>query len=184
MILVKLSSYRARKRIYDACSTLADRNKALRKAQREQQPTAGAQDDVFPDTHGPDNPTGAPPHPPPGQLADHPSGPRPMIRSQTVNLQEPHHETTITESTDYADSELTSDPLPVFHSRSPLSSKRLIFINEALCKSLGKLSYACRQLKNQGKISDTWTNDGRIRIRDNFDRISTIESAADLKKYE
>ena len=183
-INVKLSSYRARKRLYDARSTLADRNKALRKAQREQQPTAEAQDDVFPDTHGPDNPTGATPQPPPRQLADHPSGPRPMTRSQTANLQKPHHETTTTESTDNADSEPPSDPLHEFDSRSPLSSKRLIFINEALCKSRGKLSYACRQLKNQGKISDTWTHDGRIRIRDSFNRIAKIESAADLKKFE
>ena len=63
-IIVKLSRYQARKRLYDARPTLADRNKALRKAQREQQPTAGAQDGVFPDTHGPDNPTGPRPKPP------------------------------------------------------------------------------------------------------------------------
>ena len=117
-------------------------------------------------------------------LADHPSGPRPMTRIQTANLQEPHHETTTTESTDNADSEPTSDHLHTFDSRSPLSSKQLIFTNEALCKSRGKLSYACHQLKNQGKINDTWTHDGRIRIRDNFKRIAKIESAAHLKKYE
>ena len=107
-----------------------------------------------------------------------------MTQSQTANLQEPHHETTTTESTDNADSEPTSHPLHVFDSRSPLSSIQLIFINEALWKSRGKLSYACRQLKNQGKISDTLTHDGRIRIRDNFNRIAKIESAGDLKKYE
>ena len=125
--------------------------KPFAKAQREQQPTAGAQD-VFPDTHGPDNPPGEPPQPPPGQLADHHSGPGPMTRSQTANLQEPHHETTTTESTDNADSELTSDPLRVFDSRSPLSSKRPIFINETLCKSCGKLSCACRNSKIKVKL--------------------------------
>ena len=35
-IIIKLSSYRARKRLYDARSTLADRNKAICKAQQQE----------------------------------------------------------------------------------------------------------------------------------------------------
>ena len=50
-IIVKLSSYRACKRLYDAGTNLADRNKALRKSRSPSQQSAVAnQDEVFPES--------------------------------------------------------------------------------------------------------------------------------------
>ena len=46
-----------------------------------------------------------------------------------------------------------------------------------------KLSFAARDLKCKNKINDTWTVDGRIKIRNNYNRIVNIETMADLEKY-
>ena len=174
-IIVKLSSYRARKRFYDAHTNLAERNKALRKPRSPSQQSAAAnQDEVFPESSKPAEPAVSATQQPPEQTADrHRYG----TRSQTAIEQEPTHDADSDSITDHETS-------PVNQIESPLSSKWPIYINEALCKSRSKLNYTCRQLKHSGKINDTWTTDGRIKVRTIHNRIVTIETAADLSKYE
>ena len=58
-----------------------------------------------------------------------------------------------------------------------------VYINEALCRSRGKLSFAARNLKRNNKINDTWTVDGRIKIRTIHNRIVNIDTMTELETY-
>ena len=78
---------------------------------------------------------------------------------------------------------LTS-PLPTINPLTTLSfSPQNVYINEALCKSRGKLSFAARNLKRNNKINDTWTVDGRIKIRTIHNRIVNIDTMTELETY-
>ena len=80
------------------------------------------------------------------------------------------------------DSDSRPDP-DVADQTIEFTSKWAIYINEALCKSRSKLSFATRDLKRKGKIHDTWTIDGRIKIKTTYNGIKNIETMADLEEY-
>ena len=65
-----------------------------------------------------------------------------------------------------------------------LSTKCEVFFNEALCKYRSDLYFKARQLKRVAKITDTWTVDGRVKIKDNNNHISSIDQIADLSQYQ
>ena len=161
--------------LYDARTNLAERNKALRKSRSPSQQSAAAnQNEVFPESSKPAEPAVSATQQPPEQTADrHRYG----TRSQTAIEQEPTHDADSDSITDHETS-------AVNQIESPVSSIWPIYINEAICKSRSKLSYTCRQLKHSGKINDTWTTDGRIKVRTIHNRIVIIETTADLSKYE
>ena len=39
------------------------------------------------------------------------------------------------------------------------------------------------QLKHKKKINDSWTHDGRIKIRTTYNRVVNIDTMDDLQKY-
>lgn len=55
-----------------------------------------------------------------------------------------------------------------------------VFINEDLTRSRSALSFDARKLKREGKISDTWTADGRIVVKDNNNKIHYLTRRAKL----
>ena len=58
-----------------------------------------------------------------------------------------------------------------------------IFVNEDLTAKRSKLAFATRQLKRQRKITDCWTVNGKILVKDNSNRIVEIRSLDMLHKY-
>ena len=58
-----------------------------------------------------------------------------------------------------------------------------IFVNEDLTAKRSKLAFATRQLKRQRKITDCWTVNGKILVKDNSNRIVEIRSLDMLQKY-
>ena len=88
--------------------------------------------------------------------------------------------TTDTEPSTDGDTDLSAPHDDDADNPDMLISKWPIYINEALCKARSKLSFAARDLKRKNKINDTWTIDGRIKIRNNYNRIVNIETMADL----
>ena len=174
-IIVKFSSYRARKRVYDTRPLLADHNKRLRRA---------GSDDVFfqtPNSEAAEQPTSLEP---PAEPSEQHTGRRPGSRATTRNSPPPTSKpTTDTEPSTDADTDFSAPHDDDADNPDMLISKWPIYINESLCKARSKLSFAARDLKRKNKISDTWTVDGRIKIRTNYNRIVNIETMADLEKY-
>ena len=157
-IIVKLSSYRARRCLYDARTKLADHNKRVRRL--------ADTDEVF-------HEAGTEPRevPPPAEPPEQHAGRRPGSRATTRN-------TPVSEANpDSPPNHDAADQTIEFPSKWP------IYINEALCKSRSKLSFAARDLKRNGKIHDTWTVDGRIKIKTKYNRIKNIETMAELEEY-
>ena len=165
-IIVNFSSYRARKRVYDTRLDLADHNKRLRERAAE-----GGSDDVFHEAGT--EPTVARDftEPPPEQHA----GRRPGSRVTTRNSPAPEP------STD-ADPDSIPEDDANQHDVPELISRFPVYINEALCKSCSNLSFAARQLKHEKKINDSWTHDGRIKIRTTYNRVGNIDTMDDLQK--
>ena len=58
-----------------------------------------------------------------------------------------------------------------------------VFINEDLTRTRAKLLFEARQKKRNGLITDCWSFDGRIAIKDNNNRIIPIRKSSDLAKY-
>ena len=70
------------------------------------------------------------------------------------------------------------------------SSRRLLkdspdkmFINEVLTRKRSALAFQARQLIKQRLIQQTWTSDGKILVKTNYDKIEVVWSEEDLKKY-
>ena len=172
-ILVKFSSYRARKRLFEARTRLADHNKCARNAR-----SAGRSDEVFHEASGQPTVAPAPEEPQPKPPEQH-AGRRPGSRAATnrnapLSTSEPPADA-------YSDLFSTLNKAaddPIF-----LPSICPVYINEALCKSRGKLSFAARNLKRNNKINDTWTVDGRIKIRTIHNRIVSINTMTELETY-
>ena len=55
-----------------------------------------------------------------------------------------------------------------------------IFINEDLTQVLSALLFKARSLKREKRLTDCWSYDGRIVVKDNDNRIATVTSEADL----
>ena len=58
-----------------------------------------------------------------------------------------------------------------------------IYINDDLTKRRAKLAYDCRKLKNEKKILDTWSFNGKILIKDLTSKIVEISGPAALHHY-
>ena len=74
----------------------------------------------------------------------------------------------------------------VFRSRKKLKDAgdegKHIRINEDLTAKRSSLSYRARQLKRNKLIQDTWTQDGRVLVKDNEGRIGSVSSEEELKQ--
>ena len=55
-----------------------------------------------------------------------------------------------------------------------------IFINEDLTQVRSALLFKARSLKREKRLTDCWSYDGRIVVKDNDNRIVTVTSEADL----
>ena len=66
--------------------------------------------------------------------------------------------------------------------RYPL--KRPVYFQDDLVKSRAQLYYKARMSKKDNKLSDTWTYDGKILIKDHRNRIYEIKSESMLKEHE
>ena len=53
-----------------------------------------------------------------------------------------------------------------------------------LTRASAKLAYLARELKRSKKIADTWVFDCRVMIKNLYNRISQVDSIADLEKYQ
>lgn len=56
-----------------------------------------------------------------------------------------------------------------------------VFFNEDLTAARSQLAWRARELKKQNKISDTWTHDGRILIKDRYNNVKPITSRSVLE---
>ena len=78
----------------------------------------------------------------------------------------------------------------VYRARTKLKSHNLeqqpdarIFVNEDLTARRASLAFLARQAKKSKKITDSWTADGKILIKDLANNILQITSHKDLAKY-
>jgi hypothetical protein len=58
-----------------------------------------------------------------------------------------------------------------------------VTINEDLIKTRNTIAYRARQLKKAGFLSQTWTVDGKILMKDKSDRITIVTSDYAFKKH-
>jgi hypothetical protein len=58
---------------------------------------------------------------------------------------------------------------------------KTISINEDLTRFRSQLAFKARELKRAKKISDTWTADGKILVKDLKNSITVIRTEQDLK---
>ena len=58
-----------------------------------------------------------------------------------------------------------------------------VFINEDLTRLRSQLLYQARKLKKAGKITDTWSFDGKILVKDRQNKIKHIQKAEELSVY-
>ena len=176
-IIAKFNSYRDRKRLYDSRKVLYGHNKFVRAP--EPQAEAAAEGDHTTDPATEAAIESAPPQPSsdgrrPGSRAtpSRRNQPDPASSDHTLPTQSDHTAVATTDSEHLPDR-------PDF----TLVTKWKIFINEALSKTRSKIAYEARRLKDKNKITDTWTVDGRIKVKNNYNRIMTIESLDGLLQF-
>ena len=58
-----------------------------------------------------------------------------------------------------------------------------VFISEDLTEVRQTLLFGCRQARRAGKISDSWSYDGRVTVKDNDGHIKGIRKASDLAQF-
>ena len=63
-------------------------------------------------------------------------------------------------------------------------STAAVFIGDDLTQRRANLAYQARQLKNNKLIHDTWITNCKIVVKDNYNRISLIQSDEDIKKFK
>ena len=59
-----------------------------------------------------------------------------------------------------------------------------VYLTDDLTKRRAQLAYHTRQLKREGKLSDTWVCDARIYIKDNHNHVYQLNVAADFRKFD
>ena len=59
-----------------------------------------------------------------------------------------------------------------------------VMICDDLTKRRAYLAYQARCLKRDGHITDTWTSDSKILIKDNYNRIRLVKTSHDLSKFQ
>ena len=58
-----------------------------------------------------------------------------------------------------------------------------IFVNEDLTKFRANLCYEARKLRNQG-LREVWTHDGRVLVKDVYNKIHLIKNMSDLDQFK
>ena len=58
-----------------------------------------------------------------------------------------------------------------------------VFVCDDLTKRRANMAYQARGLKRDGCIKDTWIDDCKILVKDNYNRIQPINKESDLDKY-
>ena len=134
---MKFSSYRTRKRVYQSRLMLADHNKRLR-----ERAAAGGSDDVFHEA-GTEPTVARDSSQPP---AEQPADCRPCSQVTTRNSPAPEPSTDADPDSIPGEDDVNQHEVPECISRFPM------YVNEALCKSRSKLSFAARQLKNRKRL--------------------------------
>ena len=64
-----------------------------------------------------------------------------------------------------------------------LKNPRPIYIQDDLTALRAKIAFMARQLRNQGKINDTWIFDSRVLVKDLHNRIKQVNCLSDLNAY-
>lgn len=73
----------------------------------------------------------------------------------------------------------------IFRKRSSLRKKgSKVFINEDLTQMRSQLLFKARQLKKSGVISDCWSYNGQILVKNNREEISSIKDTLQLEKIK
>ena len=67
--------------------------------------------------------------------------------------------------------------------RKILKNPRPIYIQDDLTALRAKIAFMARQLRNQGKINDTWIFDSRVLVKDLHNRIKHVNCLSDLNAY-
>lgn len=57
-----------------------------------------------------------------------------------------------------------------------------VHLNEDLTKSRSKLAFECRKLVREKKISQTWTIEGKIHLKDNHGKLHSITNEMEFEK--
>ena len=100
----------------------------------------------------------------------------------TDNGDEQSTPATVNDSNPDDDHSSPSDtPLPIDKITNAISDK--IYINDDLTSKRDYLLYVARQSKKRQKISDTWANNGSIRIKDLKGVIHTVNELSDIPNY-
>ena len=58
-----------------------------------------------------------------------------------------------------------------------------IWINEDLTKKRSTLLWEFRKLKKNKKITDCWSFDGHIKVKDRFNRVISVKDSRDISKF-
>ena len=58
-----------------------------------------------------------------------------------------------------------------------------VYISEDLTRTRAKMAYLARMKKREGKITDTWTADGKIVIKDNSGKIHYVTRTHQIEKF-
>ena len=58
-----------------------------------------------------------------------------------------------------------------------------VFVNDDLTARRSKLAFDCRQMKKENRITDTWTYNGKILIKDLNNQIAEVSCSEDLRHY-
>ena len=72
----------------------------------------------------------------------------------------------------------------VYHARTGLkvynsqNREAPVFVNDDLTNRRAKLAFGCRKLKKENKIADTWTNNGKVVMKDLTGKISEVGGPA------
>ena len=64
-----------------------------------------------------------------------------------------------------------------------LKNPRPIYIQDDLTALRATMAFMARQLRNQGKINDTWIFDSRVLVKDLHNRIKQVNGLSDLNAY-
>ena len=68
--------------------------------------------------------------------------------------------------------------------KSPYPYKKPLFFQDDLTKARASLFYLARKSKQARRLSDTWTHDGKVLVKDLHNRVYEIKTESDLRSRE
>ena len=110
----------------------------------------------------------------------------------TASDDEGHGDASVADTRSAADGQLRSEDSPSNEQASedppnppPVQKPKLppIFINEDLTRARNNLLFEARKLKREGKLSDAWSFEGRIRVKNLQNQVEKIDRLADINRY-